>query len=126
MLRLAHHTKAENNNNATNHWLKTRFFILFRLGVITTPAVFDKGKTLSMTSEVMGEHVLYEDMCEPDGFVVKGNHRFSIIGWLLVQRAWLIGGKKFSMRISCGGNVLCCSEGPIEPLEVNNHQYCDE
>jgi hypothetical protein len=55
MLPLAHHTKAENKHNTTNHWLKTLFFIfVVSLAVIATPAVSEKGKTLSMTSEVMG------------------------------------------------------------------------
>jgi hypothetical protein len=56
MLPLAHHTKAENKHNATNHWLKALLLIFVAsLAVIAALAVSEKGQPLSMTSEVMNK-----------------------------------------------------------------------
>jgi hypothetical protein len=51
------HTKAENNNNTANHWLKTLFFIMLPPRRAQRSLLHRQyprsGKPLSMTSEVM-------------------------------------------------------------------------
>ena len=82
LLRLAHNKTTEASNHITNHRVKVLFLIpcplLSDTMAIPPRAVFNRGETVSMTSEVMRGHA--KTRREPGGSVVNKTPCFAIIG----------------------------------------------
>src|SRR5580658_6098793 len=97
MLRLAHHTKAENNNNATNHWLKTLFFIL--LPPVRLCAGYCDIRSIREVKNVVHDLRGHgRTMCAPDLFASLG--------------CWL------------GLEHFCCISCQTRPLDAEPRRLC--